>query len=207
MGIFMVRTILHTGDNLPANFVQNQFAINVSGITELDADEVTVAVKTFYDAVRGYLSSRVAATGHEVKFYALPGLKPNYPVTETTFNLAAQPAGTPAPSEVAIVTSLVGVREAGQAMARRRGRMFIGPLNQSTWGDDRPAAGMLTVISDATKDLAVDINAIENHRLGIWSTVNQSWAVCAGGFVDNAWDTQRRRGIQPTARTNWTLSV
>lgn len=37
----------------------------------------------------------------------------------------------------------------------------------------------------------------------IWSEkLEQSFAV-AGGWVDNAWDTQRRRGMPATTRTLW----
>lgn len=207
MGIIMCRAVLHTADEVPANFIQNQFAVNVSGIGDPDVDAITAAVKDFYDGVRGYLSSRLAATGHQVKFYNLPGTPPNYPFDETTWALAAVPAGNPAPSEVALCVSFQGAKQAGTPQSRRRGRMYIGPLNQSTMGYDRPATAMMTTFATTTKALVVAVNTIPDHGFGVWSGISGSWTPVTDGWVDNAFDTQRRRGVEVTARTSWTLSV
>lgn len=35
----------------------------------------------------------------------------------------------------------------------------------------------------------------------IWSPTNNNSVLIDNGWVDNAWDTQRRRGVEATART------
>lgn len=35
------------------------------------------------------------------------------------------------------------------------------------------------------------------------ASLASSFIPIVGGWVDNAWDTQRRRGLEPTTRTTW----
>lgn len=91
--------------------------------------------------------------------------------------------------------------------ARHRGRIFIGPLcygpgmfTTDGTADLRPSAAVRDVLAAACNDLA------ENTTISwsLWSrTLGLTFAV-QSGWVDDAFDTQRRRGAQPTTRTNWT---
>jgi hypothetical protein len=54
--------------------------------------------------------------------------------------------------------------------------------------------------------LASNLLAASNPAtLAVWSPSNGDAVPVTDGWVDNAWDTQRRRGIDRTARSTWTV--
>jgi len=173
-----------------------------SGVVDSDLH----VIKDFYDDLVSYYSVAVAQNGHMIKYYELPGLTPNYPFEEDTFNLAAPPAGSGLPSEVSLVLSFQGIRQAGFPQARRRGRIYIGPLDTSGMDDQRPLATFVTNLANAGATFKSNIQAITGgqHNWAIWSSVDQECVDVANGWVDNAWDTQRRRGLRATSRTTFT---
>lgn len=202
---YRAQVVLRTSDNVPANYITNSFAFYVTGDDPMDTDEVTTAIKDFYDDVVSYYSVAVAQNGHLIKYYQLPGVVPNYPFEEDTFNLAAPPAGSGLPAEVSLVLSFQGIRQAGFPQARRRGRIYIGPLDTSGMDDQRPLATFVTNLANAGATFKANIEAITGgaHRWAIWSHVDQEAVIVANGWVDNAWDTQRRRGLRATSRTTF----
>lgn len=201
----MARIILHTADQVPANYVQNQIAFT-SGSEDPDIDAVMSALDSFYTALgSGYFSNKIAGTGHEVKFYEMPGLTPNYPFEERTFDLNSAPTGDSLPQEVALVLSFQGSRSAGFPMARRRGRIYVGPLKSTTSTDGRPTSGVISGLVTAAEEFGDDIKAIPGHQWCVWSTVDADMVPIVSGWVDNAWDTQRRRGVTATSRTTFTV--
>jgi len=205
MSNYRAQVVLRTSDNVPENFITNTLAFRTFGEVPLNTDEVTVAIKDFYDDLVSYYSVAVAQNGHMIKYYELPGLTPNYPFEEDTFNLAAPPAGSGLPSEVSLVLSFQGIRQAGFPQARRRGRIYIGPLDTSGMDDQRPLATFVTNLANAGATFKANIQAITGgqHNWAIWSSVDQECVDVANGWVDNAWDTQRRRGLRATSRTTF----
>lgn len=130
-------------------------------------------------------------------------------------------AATDLPGELAVCTSfhgdLTNVPEvvpglpAGPAgdtkpRARRRGRLFIGPLNTAALkdepGDARVADLLRTSLATCTKRMVDDLKAygvdwcVASRAAGVLSPIK-------GGFVDNAFDIQRRRGTIASNRTTW----
>lgn len=205
MGDYMARVILHTADAIPANYVQNQFGIT-TGSDDPDFDGITAALKGFYDDINSAVfSTAIAQNGHEVKYYVMPGIMPNYPVEEQTWNLASGTAGVAYPREVAIALSFQGQRAAGFPQARRRGRVFLGPVNSATNSDGRPNSSTRNVIAGAAEDLGAAIQALTGHQWSVWSTVDAEMVPILDGWVDNAYDTQRRRGVETTERTTWSV--
>jgi len=196
--------ILHTVDAFPANYVTNSIAF-IGTDPVADATAITTHIKTFYDTWRNtYMSSAIAQNGHEVKFYDLPGVMPNYPVLETTFNLAAAPAATPLPSELAICVSFNGQRVPGFPQARRRGRIYCGPLGTNANSNGRPAAAFITAMTGAASAFKASIDGMASDtEWAIWSVADQTGVDIVGGWVDNCFDVQRRRGIEETSRTTW----
>jgi hypothetical protein len=171
-----------------------------------DATAITNALKTFYSAfATSYLSNLLATNGHEVKYYDLPGVTPNYPVAEQTFNLTAVPAGTPLPSELAVVLSFQGARTPGFPQARRRGRIYLGPLGTGANTSGRPTAALITAMATQAAAFKTTIDALASDtEWAIWSVANQAPVDITGGWIDNAFDVQRRRGVEETSRTTWT---
>lgn len=140
------------------------------------------------------------------------------PVATTSWTLGTGGAGTSFPSEVSACLSFHGdltdipETEANpvpppaffRPAARRRGRLFIGPLVSGT----SDATGDIHVAATYRADLAAAAANVmaQNDTLSawvVWSKMDGAVYPVAGGFVDNAFDTQRRRGPDATTRTNF----
>lgn len=113
------------------------------------------------------------------------------------------------PEEVAICCTLEG---APPVTPRRRGRIYIGPLTNYTFTRESatttlPCRPNFSTSSSVGQQL-INRCAIlaSKHALG-WSirsvTPTENFVKIVGGYVDNAFDTQRRRGPDPTARTTF----
>jgi hypothetical protein len=204
MGAVRAQIILHTADNFAANYVTNSIAFQGTDPIA-DVAAIRTAVKGFYDALgASFFSSAIAQNGHEIKYYDLPGIKPNYPVLEQTFNLNSVPNGAPLPSEVALCLSFQGQRVPGFPQSRRRGRIYLGPLGATVNNAGRPNSSSITTVCNAATAFKTAIDAIgTGTEWAIWSVRDQTTVDIVGGWVDNVFDTQRRRGVAETSRTTW----
>lgn len=199
------QVILHTVDATPANYVTNSFAFTGTDPVPV-LGGITTALKDFYDDITAsFLSNDIAQNGHEIKYYDLPGPVPNYPIEEDVWNLAADPSGPQLPQEVALCLSFQGARTPGFPQNRRRGRVYIGPLGTGANTNGRPTSGFVTQLATAAATLKANIIALAGDTVwSVWSTVDQAGVPIDNGWVDNVWDTQRRRGLVETSRTTWT---
>ena len=86
--------------------------------------------------------------------------------------------------------------------------MYLGPLTTSSGAEDGtthellPSAGFRNSIVGASVDLLATTSG-DNFWWTIWSRANQTEYRVEGGYVDYAYDTQRRRGQAPVARQTW----
>ena len=88
--------------------------------------------------------------------------------------------------------------------ARHRGRIYIGPLTSlaiesGTVSAPHVSPAMIDTLSAAGHALVNDAATLWAQ----WSRVDAVFRPIIGGSVDNATDTQRRRGQAATARTLW----
>lgn len=202
MADIRAQVILHTTDANPENYISNSWCFKNFDPGTDDAATVTM-LKDFYDDITAsYWSSVIAQNGHEVKLSELPGTPPNYPYFESTFNLATAPSGSALPSECAIALSFQGARVAGFPQSRRRGRLYLGPWGATANVSGRPLAALMTQIANAALTLKATADSIGSlGGWAVWSTVDQAAVRVDNGWIDNAWDTQRRRGLSYTSRT------
>jgi hypothetical protein len=145
-------------------------------------------------------------------------VSPRVPIVEDTITLTTA-VGNCLPTECAICLSYEGAPVSGQVQARRRGRIYLGPLiqNNTTTSAGRVivSAATTTAITNAATALA----GISGPPDAFWSvfsptlagpepwsagTLSSAMTQATRGWVDNALDTQRRRGSDPTLRTLWT---
>lgn len=204
MGVIKAQVTLKTDDANPENYVSNSFAImgtdplaNVVGITDEIRDFYNALSMTWYGAT-------VAANGHTVKYYDMPGVKPNYPIAEHTFNLTINPANAPLPTEIAVCLSFQGAKTPGFPQARRRGRIYLGPLAASVNVDGRPNETFITHVCTAALAFKSGIEGLSgNEEWCVWSGTNETGVDITNGWVDNAFDVQRRRGLAPSIRQVW----
>jgi len=177
-----------------------------------DRDDITSTLHTklasFYnfgsggaDGLGKYLSNKVqrgTSLPNEIRYYDLSEPEPREPVSfELVIPAAA--AATDLPNEVAVCCSFYGTRN----IPRQRGRVYLGPLNTAA---DEDGASDVRVTSDFRGAITFAAAALAGGTGPDWvvhsGAANADYPVTAG-WVDNAFDTQRRRGAATSARTVW----
>lgn len=150
--------------------------------------------------------SRVGGA-HEIKVYDLADPEPRTPVMNQVFGALAANVDDNLPREIALCLSFQGEPTSGANQARRRGRIYLGPFNSSALGgtgstvDARPLDTML----DDIEIFAQALFDISTWEWGVKSTFSAVLIPVHDGWVDNAFDVQRRRGADPTARQLFTF--
>ena len=213
----------------PEDAVVNTFTC--SGFTSTIDEGQTVAaafiddVADYYDAIGHWLNESVSRAALACK---IEGRQVNLAtgdlgalVAALEFTLVAPIDTTAWPREVAIVSSfhgeLGGVAEDVPAgppgpegnihpAARRRGRRYIGPLAAGALGDGwvERSQGVPAPGPDLINDIvAAEIAFANNAGPVVWSRAGHEAVDVVGGWVDNEFDIQRRRGQKSTARTSW----
>lgn len=120
------------------------------------------------------------------------------PVGYGVKNPTATPASSATPRDIALCLSFY----AGQNRPRRRGRLYL-PMN------DNPSIGAKPTLALATKamDLGDAISGIGGADVDweVYSPTNATGERVTNMWVDDEYDTQRRRGLKPTTR--WVRST
>jgi hypothetical protein len=211
---------------LPEDLVVNTFSfITGSAVhTAADLDAIETSLIGFYNvvgaggsALTSHLSNllSVAALKNEIRLYDINAPAASPPL-RTRFWTLATTASSPLPAEVALCLSFKAPAAVGQNPKRQRGRVYIGPISTgslntaSTGGDARPSVPCQTAIIDAGNRLMTDTG----HAWSVWSrrdatatNPNGTLVPITDLWVDNAWDTQRRRGARPSTRITRTSQV
>ncbi|HWI05623.1 MAG TPA: hypothetical protein VNT52_17585 [Acidimicrobiales bacterium] len=158
----------------------------------------------------------------------LDGSPHGSPIFTLPFTLAAPNGGTALPSEVAIVASLHAVDRSlqrvsvpdgppgptGDTRPRQRftGRIYVGPLNtqatDAASGTVRVSSIASALIRQGILTLARNIrsNSPVLANLGIWSRADATVRAISHVKVDNAFDTQRRRGERASSAITTTIT-
>jgi len=170
--------------------------------------EIVDKLQTFYTALQAYLPGEVATT-FDVKLYDLEDPQPRLPKLVDTITVV--PSSVDGfPHEVCLVLTLEGTPVSGGNQRRRRGRLYFGPIAESfslrVNGNIYTDVGIQDTLRDAGEVLAAPGGTF-GVQLSIYSpttdatgTLEDSFTAVERGHVDNAFDTQRRRGPAATSR-------
>lgn len=211
-GDYQVQVELRTQTGIPADNIINTFAFQWVGSGDPDFETLVGLIDDFYDEMGQDVFSNVlagASGAHQVKIYDLTDPSPRPPVHIGSFQ---QTGGTnPLPAEVAICASFQGIQEAGYSQARRRGRVFIGPLRSATIGTGsdgypRVSVGTRTAIATACSDLQANASAAD-WAWCVWSRSDDELYIVNNGWIEDEFDTQRRRGPGPLTRSTWGAGI
>lgn len=218
MGLALAQVRLARDNGLPEDVVINTFHFSTStigSVSAVEATEITDRLTSFYNdlatgatvIVRTMLSSVLAAVGHEIRVYDLEQPEPRAPIR--TQAMAMTPGSGAMPSEVALCLSYRGALVSGLNPRRRRGRIYLGPLtigiaSVTDTADVRPDIGYRQSL------LAAADTILQREEDGVfWVVASQpveggpiSTTPVTFMWVDNAFDTQRRRGADPTSRVS-----
>lgn len=219
MAIFQVRAILPQVTLLPRDNVINTWTLIAEpGPALVSAYEKMISFYNdtntegaFSGKVCEFIGSQISRVANRCSFevreinVAAGTLGDVLDVHTWTLGAAATTA-TSLPSELAVCTSFSGP-SAGIPAASRRGRVFIGPINtaaiDNVSGEVYVNNLFRTVLAVSTKALQAALEE-DDVLLAIWSRSQKHVTIATEGYVDNAWDIQRRRGVESTQRKLWT---
>lgn len=192
---------------LPEDVSTNTLHFLTDNLLQATLDAIHAALTAFYQEFDTYLSTRCGPTA-TVTYYDLGDPTPRVPIFTDTIALAINGAQDALPDEVALCLSFQAAPASGVNQARVRGRLFLGPLGDSSAGAtsttaNRPTNNALVAIAAAADGLMIAGGPAEDWQWVVYSPTNDDVAVIEEGWVDNAYDTQRRRGVAPTSRVTW----
>lgn len=226
MGHLLLQHTIQAATGIPEDVVVNTFHFEtVAAPTDFDIDNAMLRVQDFWNtiypgnptgtAVCSLVSLFMATPGRTIRAYDMAQPMPRVPVGEIVY-AGLNVGAAPAPRESAIVLSYRGAPAAGVIPARNRGRIYIGPAAQGDAGDPdrfvavsggdlRPTLVAREVLGRAAAALAAPPAnpLVSTEQWSVFSRVDNALRPIVGGFVDDALDTQRRRGARATTRTNW----
>jgi hypothetical protein len=208
-------------DTLPTSnsFVNTFFFLDAVGGRSHSAvaDDIEAVLENFYNTINApgtitiaeRLSGIIEPLLTTVRVYDLGEASPRIPEIR---GMGSWTLGTTAlPNEVAVVLSyrsgLVPSPTGGTIDKRERGRLFIGPLST--------AAATYTVTDTDSKVADTLINALAGGATYLrdqtaedvtwmqYSPTGNIMRAVLQGFVNNRFDTQRRRGADSTSRVVW----
>jgi hypothetical protein len=202
MPLYRTQVALAMASGVNKDRVQNVWHFIADNLTALGT-AVTV-LQNFYAAVDGAFSNLVTNSGGTIKCYDIADDEPRAPVLEQALGPLSV-GGAPLPPEVAFCISFQAPRSSGISQARRRGRIYLGPFASNNMGTDgRPTSALMTQIGGAVQTMVDASEAATTWSWAVYSRVSGVAVSVTDAWIDNEWDTQRRRGREATSRTTFT---
>jgi hypothetical protein len=199
--------------------VVNTFAFGtptVGAPTPGELASISNSLIDFYNGVgvstrtlASYMSVLVhqGALKHQIRLYDEAAPLGSPPVFSQQFTLAAI-GNIPLPAEVSMCLSFRAAPQPPVPPSRLRGRIYFPLLSTEALGlvssgDARPSVTFQNTLADAGLRLATAVG----HDWSVWSRANGIFNPVVDMYVDNAFDTQRRRGAVPSTRVSRSTNV
>lgn len=199
------QVVMQGASNLPEDRFVNTFHFTSTGPFATVAGAIATSLDTRWDTIGTYISPYVSRN-YQIKSYDLSTAEPRVPTTSDHVMGAVGSATGSIPEEVAAVCSFRG---APPVTARRRGRVFIGPLNSNalsaanTGTPTRVNSSFIAAMNSLWQSFAS--SGAGDFTWCIWSPTDAAMVPIVGGWTDNAFDTMRKRGPKATVRTTWSV--
>ena len=196
-------------------------SINTFNITDPDASALDIvavwgpALTDYYTdtydghRIADYLSPVIVPDACSIEFYE-PNLATGAigePINITPLDLGLVSDEGPMPLEVAICNSQRAAGGIGLSGARRRGKHYLGPWgNEVTTTSDVGLPAPANVVLNTIRLASVNLLLIGDTLDGDWAVWSRSDAAMfpvVGGWIDNEFDTQRRREVDATLRATY----
>lgn len=198
-------TIPMTSAN-PKDAVTNTLYFATSGSVSSAHAQITTRIKAFYNVIKNTtLSSHCDLSNAYIKYYDMNDTPPRAPVAIDVLGITGFASDTGLPHDVAMCVSFQASRLSGIPQRFRRGRIFLGPLKSTV-----NSGGM--ILSTVQDTVAGEAGTMRNGC----TTDGNPWVIhtpsypgglsnvaVADGWIDNEFDTQRRRGQVSTRRVTW----
>lgn len=202
MPYYTTHVVLNNSNGIPNDRASNTFHVSADDLTALGLFHDTL--EDVYNNMGQFNSGAMAQNGHIITSYLDTDPEPRIPVLITPFNLAIAPSGGWLPLEVSLCLSFQGDPLSGYPQAWRRGRIYF-PWIQEAENDStgRPSSTLVNALV-AQGDYILTTSASDGSWEWVtFSRVAPGYASVTNGWVDNEWDTQRRRGREATSRVTF----
>jgi len=233
MARLILETTFKDSDGLPKDDFVNVFYFNTSEVAVVgERVSAVLQVIDFYahmtaggNPVGAYLSPVIFPRHGVIKVYDFADAKTRPILLQVDFNIAASLGGGGVPEEVALCLSYYTDRN----LPSHRGRIYLGPLaaGAANASPVRPAASFVAALVDAASRLVAHVTVPAGDGVvNTWSphgaaetdppadpSGTAEWALYSrklntqvaitAGWVDDEWDSQRRRRIAASTRTTW----
>lgn len=222
--VVRAQVVLNKKSGLVRDAVTNTWHFNAGGsVSAADLTAIGDQLVNFYSAINAYLSNTLSlvANAHVIKLTDLgdydappnPESPQGPPDVNRTWTLVGSGAAS-LPTEVAATLTLeAGSRSVSEEVgstrpaARRRGRIFIGPLTtsvisaQATTQEPLLSDAFRTAVLDAAVAMSTALAALTNPvAVGVLSKANNAVHNVVNYSMDNAFDTIRSRGNRASNR-------
>jgi hypothetical protein len=163
------------------------------------------ALDAFYTTLVTYFSSAYDYTAATIKWYNMLDPEPRVPFETSLLNVAGSPSANLLPTECCVCLSFQGYPTSGTSQARRRGRIYLPPMgvNAMAASGGLVLASLVTLIAGTANTLMTTGAGSDFDWIVISKTPSINAVLVTNGWVDNAWDTQRRRGFDATTRVEF----
>ena len=183
-------------DTLPRNRISNTIHLEhvTGGLNDGALESMCSDIVAMYQAKYGNAANEVLCKAYDTD------AKPNYPRAEVVVNVGV-PWTVNVPREVALVLSFAADHRGNKS---ERGRIYLMPslvAGMNTLGL-RPSQQQLDWAlgwySTANESLP-DLGGVD-WKFGVWSSTYKRFTQSQQAWVNDDWDTQRRRGLRETTR-------
>jgi hypothetical protein len=216
-GVIRAQTIFQGASGKPEDrFVTTLHFVTPSGTVEgAQMQRAAVRVKEFWttptlaggNKLTDFLGPQLLrGTGAaQIRLYNLGAPEPRVPTVDT-FDILGSVPTQGLPAEVAICLSFSGPQP---QLPRTRGRIYYGPLVISAAALEASSkrvvvlAGVRSTLMQAGQRLSVASGDSDLAKWCVYSPTNNATTLVKRGYVDDAFDTQRRRGMAPQLRDTW----
>ncbi len=194
MADYDVQVALHHTSNMPEDDCVNTLHYSMNFPDTFDSVSNDIAL-----AYQGLFALRVGPTnGLTIRWYP-PGPNPGGPAFTKKYTTGYISTLQAAPREVAVCLSYASVDNVDASTPRRRGRIYVGPISGNNTNSEDVFAGLRNDILTFGQALA-SAGSAGNTTWLLYSRTDNVYVKIESIWVDNAWDTQRRRGLKPTVR-------
>ena len=180
-------------------------------------DDIHSGLDTFYATIAPLQSVNTSTGDVSYKYYDLSDPEPRSVMATRTSTGLAVDDGDALPTECSVCLSFGGAPGSGLNPRRRNGRVYLGPFST---GASSTITGYCIVASPTVSAIVGAASALiaAGGITAAWAvfsptsagpapwdeaTLEAATTWVTRGFVDNAFDTQRRRGTKATSRTTF----
>jgi len=209
MGIMRLQVIIPAVSGLSEDAATNVWYAETPGTPNpTAAGDFAAGVVQVYKDIAINLSPLMSWSLMNFKAYDMAAPEPRVPIHAASMLFSGTVGVAALPTECACVLSFQGAPSSGVSQRRRRGRIYFGPLAVQSLNEPD---GRLEVLLHQGLRTSANNLMVAGNAAASWT-----WCVCSqvtgtavstpvhNGWVDNAYDTQRRRGVKATTRSTFT---